>query len=167
MKKKFEPCKYNRQLLLLFWIPVLKHNSSLQYFQVREYELSREFDASPSPTRQVYNQQSGSSTSHRVEYTVKQRTRTTTSSASSASRQQGTRLEDNFVVSKDASTAAAPPSLPTRTRSSKHALINSLMHKYSKRRYKKNRRGRKMATRKWDYSCKPCFSSYHCMSSFA
>ncbi|KAF2366474.1 Spondin N-terminal [Trinorchestia longiramus] len=116
--------------------------ATFQFVKVREYELAREFDASPSPTRQVYQQPS---TDH-VPYAVEQ------GSAASSRRlhQQGTRMEDNLVVSNDVLPTPAPSPVES---SSKHALIKRLMNKFSKRRFKKNRRGRKMATRRARRDC--------------
>ncbi|KAA0199437.1 hypothetical protein HAZT_HAZT003988 [Hyalella azteca] len=113
--------------------------ATFQFVKVREYELAREFDASPSPVRQVYHQTSGDRTTYAVEQGG--------GAVAAAARRPHPRYEDDFVVSNDVLPAAVSAA-SVGPGSSKHALINNIMNKISKRRYKKNRRGRKMATRK-------------------
>uniref|UniRef100_A0A6A7G5X0 Spondin-2-like n=1 Tax=Hirondellea gigas TaxID=1518452 RepID=A0A6A7G5X0_9CRUS len=127
--------------------------ATFQFVKVREYELSREFDPSPSPARQVYHPIS--SLSNSVYSSVRQDTtlhRQQEQQHQRSSHRRVTQMEDDFPVSNDvllpSSSAAATMRSTAAARSSKHALLNSLMNKISKRRYKKNRRGRKMATRR-------------------
>lgn len=115
--------------------------------QVREYELSREFDVSASMSRATTTRVN---THDRNHYSVGQ-----------AGRHHPNTVLENDVVSNNIlpQPASSRASVQSSSRSSKHALLNSIMNKMSKRRLKKNRRGRKMATRKCDHCCQPYFQS--------
>lgn len=104
--------------------------ATFQLVKVREYELSREFDASPAPARQVYHPAGAESARPR-------------------GRGRDTLPEADLAVSN----SVLPPPTAKPARSPKHALLNSLMNKISKRRLKKNRRGRKLATRRPRRDC--------------